>query len=402
MDKYYEFGEKCLGPLLLGYSKWLLENFRKEDIHKVYFFSRDGYLMKQAFDMLPDSKINIKTFYLEVSRRSLRVPILWKDYSLTNLLTMLTPSMLIPIASVFDAVGLDISDYLPLLDKYGFDRNSVIYRKDFLNNKQLNDLYSQLSDDIKEVSLAEYSNLKEYLKEREIEGKFAIVDIGWSGGMQRFLQTTLKEMGINAEIYGFYTGIANYYKRNISDGVAMNMHGYLFDFMHNPVDKDCRNCFVGLYEMLFLENKGSVEKYVRNDHGQIEALRYPYEYMVNGNLLPEVEYIKSTQKGALNYVKEHQPDSIDCIDKLLLCGKLLSEGQNPSFKSIKLFADFRFFDEGEYYKLASPRSLWFYLLHPSDFKIDFLKSRWKTAFLKRLLVVPLPYYNIYKLLKKIS
>ena len=402
MDKYYEFGEKCLGPLLLGYSKWLLENFRKEDIHKVYFFSRDGYLMKQAFDMLSGSKSNIKTYYLEVSRRSLRVPILWKDYSLKNLLTMLTPSMLIPIASVFDAVGLDISDYVPLLDNYGFDRNSVIYRKDFLNNKQLNDLYSELSNDIKEVSLAEYSNLKEYLKEREIEGKFAIVDIGWSGGMQRFLQTTLKEMGINAEIYGFYTGIANYYKRNISDGVSMNMHGYLFDFMHNPIDNDCRNCFVGLYEMLFLENKGSVEKYVRNAHGQIEALRYPYEYMVNGNLLPEVEYIKSTQKGALDYVKEHQPDSIDSRDKLLLCGKLLSEGQNPSFKSIKLFADFRFFDEGEYYKLASPRSLWFYLLHPSDFKIDFLKSRWKTAFLKRLLVVPLPYYNIYKLLKKIS
>lgn len=402
MDKYYEFGEKCLGPLLLGYSKWLLENFRKEDIHKVYFFSRDGYLMKQAFDMLPGSKIKIKTFYLEVSRRSLRVPILWKDYSLENLLTMLTPSMLIPIASVFDAVGLDISDYLPLLYKYGFDRNSVIYRKDFLNNKQLKDLYSELSDDIKNVSLAEYSNLKEYLKEREIGGKFAIVDIGWSGGMQRFLQTTLNEMGINAEIYGYYTGIAKYYKRNISDGFVLNMYGYLFDFLHNPSDKDCRNCFVGLYEMLFLENKGSVEKYVRNGHGQIEALRYPYEYMVNGKLLPEVEYIKSTQKGALDYVKEHQPDSIDCIDKLLLCGKLLSEGQNPSFKSIKLFADFRFFDEGEYYKLASPRSLWFYLLHPSDFKIDFLKSRWKTAFIKRLLVVPLPYYNIYKLLKKIS
>ena len=402
MDKYYEFGKKCLGPLLLGYSKWLLENFRKEDIHKVYFFSRDGYLMKQAFDMLPVCKINMKTYYLEVSRRSLRVPILWKDYSLENLLTMLSPSMLIPIASVFDAVGLDVVDYLSLLEKYGFDRNSVIYRKDFLNNKQLKDLYSELSDDIKDVSLAEYANLKEYLKVREIEGKFAIVDIGWSGGMQRFLQTTLNEMGIKAEIYGYYTGIAKYYKRNVSDGFALNMHGYLFDFMHNPSDKDCRNCFVGLYEMLFLEDKGSVEKYVRKDYGQIEALRYSYEYMVNGESLPEVEYIKSTQKGALDYVKEHLTDSIDSIDKLRLCGNLLSEGQNPSFKSIKLFADFRFFDEGEYYKLASPRSLWFYLLHPSDFKIDFLKSRWKTAFLKRLLVVPLPYYNIYKLLKKIS
>ena len=199
MDKYYQFGEKCLGPLLLGYSKWLLDNFRKEDIHKVYFFSRDGYLMKQAFDMLPDSNVNIKTFYLEVSRRSLRVPILWKNYSLKNLLTMLTPSMLIPLASVFDAVGLDVSNYLPLLYKYGFNRNSVIYRKDFLDNEQLKGMYSELSKDIKEVSLAEYENLKEYLKEQEIAGKFAIVDIGWSGGMQRFLQTTLNEMGIKAE-----------------------------------------------------------------------------------------------------------------------------------------------------------------------------------------------------------
>lgn len=402
MDKYYQFGEKNLGPLLLGYSKWLLENCRKEDIHKVYFFSRDGYLMKKAFDMLPGCKINIKTFYLEVSRRSLRVPILWKDYSLKNLLTMLTPSMLIPIASVFDAVGLNMDNYLTLLVKYGFDINSVIYRKDFLNNKQLKDMYSELSSDIKKVSLAEYANLKEYLKEREIGGKFAIVDIGWSGGMQRFLQTTLNEMGIKSEIYGYYTGIAKYYKRNVSDGFVLNMHGYLFDFMHNPFDKDCRNCFVGLYEMLFLENKGSVEKYVRNAYGQIEAVRYPYEYMESGELLPEVEHIKSTQEGALDYVKEHQSDSIDSIDKFRLCGNLLSEGQNPSSKSIKLFANFRFFDEGEYYKLARPRSLWFYLMHPSDFKLDFLKSRWKTAFLKRLLVIPLPYYNIYKLLKRIS
>ena len=120
--------------------------------------------MKQAFDILPDSNVNIKTFYLEVSRRSLRVPILWKNYSLKNLLTMLTPSMLIPLVSVFDAVGLDVSNYLPLLNKYGFNRNSVIYRKDFLDNEQLKGMYSELSKDIKEVSLAEYENLKEYLK----------------------------------------------------------------------------------------------------------------------------------------------------------------------------------------------------------------------------------------------
>ena len=50
----------------------------KEHIDKVYFFSRDGYLMKQAFDLLYKENTDIKTYYLEVSRRSLRVPILWK------------------------------------------------------------------------------------------------------------------------------------------------------------------------------------------------------------------------------------------------------------------------------------------------------------------------------------
>ena len=246
MNKYYQFGKDKLGPLLLGYSKWLYDNFRKEHIDKVYFFSRDGYLMKQAFDlMFAHDCRDIETYYLEVSRRSLRVPILWKDYSLENLLTMLSPSILIPIASIFDAVGLSASDYQDLLQKYGFDLDSTIYRKDILVNQNLVEMYSELSPTIEAVSLQEFENLKTYLKDVRIGGKFAIVDIGWSGGMQRFLQTTLDELCINADIYGYYTGVASYFTRNLAAShIQPNMRGYLFDFMHNPNDTDCRNCFV--------------------------------------------------------------------------------------------------------------------------------------------------------------
>ena len=145
MDKYYQFGKNKLGPLLLGYSTWLYENFRKEHIDKVYFFSRDGYLMKQAFDLLYKENTDIKTYYLEVSRRSLRVPILWKNYNLENLLTMLSPSMSIPVISIFDAVGLNASDYQKLLHKYGFDLHTTFYRKDLLSNSNLMEMYSELS-----------------------------------------------------------------------------------------------------------------------------------------------------------------------------------------------------------------------------------------------------------------
>ena len=242
MSEYREFGYRCLGPLLLGFSQWLEYNVRKEGIDKIYFFSRDGFIMKKAFDALFHDN-SIKTYYLEVSRRSLRVPILWKDFSFDNLLTMLGPSKLITLRSIFDAVGLNISEYSGLISKYGFNESSFFYRNSIKEESSLMKMYDELSTVIKNNSLKEFSNLKKYIKKNELYGKFAIVDIGWSGGMQRFLETTLKEMDIEAQIFGYYTGIADYFKRNNSGGKELNLNGYLFDFSHHPNDDDVRSCF---------------------------------------------------------------------------------------------------------------------------------------------------------------
>lgn len=113
-DKYYKFGYNTFGPLLWGYSHWLIDNLKKEGINKVYFFSRDGYIMLKAFNLIRGNE-DFQKYYLEVSRRSLRVPILWKDCSIENLMTMLAPSNLISIKSIFDGIGLSIHNYKLLL-----------------------------------------------------------------------------------------------------------------------------------------------------------------------------------------------------------------------------------------------------------------------------------------------
>ena len=400
MKDYFNFGYQCLGPLLYGFSSWLMKNIHQERINRIYFFSRDGYIMKKAFDML-FSDSSVKTFYLEVSRRSLRVPILWKDYSFENLLTMLTPSKLVTLRSIFDAVGLEMSGYIHLIHKFGFIEDSFFYRDEILNNKELLQLYKELAADIELNSKKEYVYLKEYVRQHDIHGKFAIVDIGWSGGMQRFLQTTLKEMGIDADIYGYYTGVADYYKRNMADGERMNLYGYLFDFYHNPNDVDSRSCFVGLYEMLFLETKGSVKNYGKDGAGRIYAERYEYEYSIDGKLLDEVEKIKEVQNGALTYV-ENRRHATDDIEESISAGSLLKEGQRPSTRAVELFANFRFFDEGEYTFLAKPQPLLYYFFHFQDFKKDFLKCRWKTAFLRRMFIFPISYYEVYQFVKYLT
>ena len=62
-------------------------------------------------------------------------------------------------------------------------------------------------------------------------------------------------------------------------------------------------------------------------------------------------------------------------------------GAKPNKKAIELFADFNFYDEGETQKLAAPKGLLYYILHLKDFKKDFLKSRWKIGFLKKMLKI---------------
>ncbi len=397
-NEYYKFGYDNLGPLLYGFSLWLQQQLKERNISKVYFFSRDGLIMKKAFEIIDQNQTN--TFYLEVSRRSLRVPTLSVTFTPEDLLTMIGPSNMISLSSIFDIVGLDINYYTDLLKEIGLNEKDEISRKTFLQNPKILTLIQQIRDDISKNAKEEYNLLVEYIKQNHIEGKFAIVDIGWSGGMQRFLDKTLDSLKINHNISGFYTGIADYYKRNFQSK-KLDLNGYLFDFSHNPKDVDCRSGFVGLYEMLFLETKGSVKKYYRGDDGRIYAERFPYEYNTNGVMMPEVGKITTLQQGALNYVKQANENNIVLTTKEAR-KHLVAVGNSPSFKHLRLFSDFLFFDEGLYTKLAAPKPLIYYLGHLKQFKKDLYLSRWKIGFLKKLFKLPLPYSYLYRFLKAIQ
>lgn len=395
-DEYQKFGYECFGPFLWGYVNWIYKSLRKNDIKKVYFFSRDGLIMKKAFDTC-FSDSDIESRYLEVSRRSLRVPILWMDCKFTTVLNMISPSKLIPLKTVFDGVGLNMDDYTDLIIKKGMQPNDVFDRSDIVSNRSLLDLYEQLIPDIIENSKREYDLLVKYINQNELRGKFAIVDIGWSGGMQRYLEQTLSKLNIGHEVVGFYTGVAAYFKRNADVLPGINLNGYVFDFKNDTHAKDRRSGFVGLFESLFLEQGGSVKNY-HMIGDTLKAARYEYEYIVDGKPTDEYLKIKAIQECALQFVEKashnHALKELDFSAEELFSG-IYQVGARPNKESIRMFSDLSFYDEGETQKLAAPQKLLYYAVHPKDFKMDFLKSRWKIGFLKRLLKIGLPYEKIY-------
>ena len=396
-NNYYRFGYEKFGMFLWGYSKWLHKSICESGIEDVYFFSRDGLIMKKAFDTLFS---DVNTHYLEVSRRSLRVPILWMNHELEHVINMISPSKLIPLSTIFDGVGLDINHYIDLLEKYNFSVNTTFDREKILSNQKLKLLYSELSDDIVDVSKKEYKLLVDYIKQNNLSGNFAIVDIGWSGGMQRYLVETLDKLGIEANIKGYYIGVADYYKRNKEVIPTLDLNGYLFDFLHDKDAIDRRSAFVGLFESLFLEQDGSVQNY-KCEKGKIVSNRLPYEYLKNGEPTYEYKCVMEIQKGALEFIKNFGNMDLKISAEILFEG-LGNTGLKPTAKDIKMFADFRFFDEGETQYLARPKRMTYYLTHIKKLKYDFLSSRWKIGFMKRLFKIRLPYENIYKAMLKLK
>lgn len=404
-NRYYTFGYERFGMFLWGYVKWLYASVKKDNIHKVYFLSRDGYIMKKAFDIInPDQ--DIQTYYLEVSRRSLRVPVLWMDPSFAILLDMLTPSKIISMLSIFDGIGLDINEYEDMISDYGFSKESVFDREEILKNQNLLNLYRKIIPDVIEVSKREYEILKKYISQNHLCGRFALVDIGWSGGMQRYLEQVLDKLQIEHQISGYYIGIAPYYKRNTDKIPTLDLNGYLFDFKRNLKDKDKRSCFVGLFETLFLEQRGSVKNYSESSiEKKIIANRYPYEYIQDGKPTEESLKVQEIQNGALDFIDHASQD--ECLNKFTFTADELftgirKTGVEPDKLDLDLFADFCFFDEGEMSKLAGPESLFYYILRPKKLKKDFYVSRWKIGFMKKLFKFPLKYEYIYNFLKNIE
>jgi len=398
---YYRFGYEKFGMFLWGYALWLKKELDKNKIKKIYFFSRDGLIIKKAFDMINKNE-KIESFYLQVSRRSLRVPILWQDSRLDTLLNMLSPSKFISLKMIFDGVGLDIEQNKELINRYGFKADAYFDRNSILKNQSLLKMYQELTPKIIENSKKEFKSLVQYIKENKLNGKFAVVDIGWSGGMQRYLQQTLQRLNIDYEIYGYYIGVATYYNRNIQVCPDLYLKGYLFDFKNKKNERDKRSSFVGLFETFFLEQHGSVKCYELTNKG-VQVVRYPYEYEYNGKPTKEYKKVKIIQKGALEFILNIEKSQIFkkfnfTPDQLFAA--IYETGTNPKKIDMDMFSDFKFYDEGEVHKLAGAKCLLYYLIHIKNLKKDFLSSRWKIGFMKKLFIIYLPYQKIYDFLCK--
>lgn len=384
-DEYYRFGYEAFGVILYKFSKWLMECLEEEGIENVFFFSRDGYIMRQSFLLLPGSE-KFRSEYIYVSRRSLRVPLLWTGTESRH--SIIFPTRYISIQDLLASVGLEPEEYRDIVTEHGLELSTIVKGEAIENDHRLRMLLDRIWGDIERRSKDEYEKTTAYIRRFSTGEGMAVVDIGWRGTMQKYLCMLLGSMNMATDVKGYYLTLNSDHLRDFK------MRGFLGNVSEKNEGVDELRGYIGLIETLFLRTEGSTKCYKAGEHGEIVPELEEYEYFENGAFSWEARSVERLQTGALQFISDYIDSGstfLDMFSDRMAFHNLHRIATMPKRSDIALFSGFRFYNNGTVSHLARNKTMRHYMFHIKEFRKDFYESRWRIGFMKGLFMIPLPY-----------
>lgn len=382
---YVTFGKRHLGPFLYAYTSWLYEEIMAAKIQKVFFLARDGYLMEKSFRLFLKKKgKKIDTQYVYFSRKSVRQTLLWKCDSYQAGLEYMSTSKFVSLGELLEYWGFSEQERIEIAKQYKLELTEEFLTAGLRENANLSALYMHLKEQIDIKSKKQDELLWKYVKQIGMKESCAIVDIGWHGKMQQYIELFFASHGRQLDCTGFYLGIQNVVS------VSGKMKGFLYDSRHSRLRKSVL-VFSGGYEKLFQSKEGSTYGY-KEENGKVAPVFAPYEF---ANQPEEQNYIQAWQCAALGYVWEALGEEREA--DMTLAMPLIHIGKYPKLKHVKLFS-FLYNDDGQKKFFVSQKSLLQY--RPKELIHALYNSGWKTGFMKSVFKLPLPYYFVYCVMRK--
>ena len=370
----YKLGKDYFGPFLYGFVKWLHREIVERSIDKAFFLSRDGYMMIKAYRHLFG---NDNTRYIYFSRNSLRMGLLYKCRNYSESIEYLTKERYISLSKILKYYGFGEKEQEEISKKYGIPLEAEYLLERLSGENIVKNIYDNYTCIIKKRSYAQARMLRKYLEQNNVSGRCAIIDIGWHGSMQYYLEQFAENEGIELNVLGLYVGIDPIYQ------TKGTMRGYAF----SPTDFRNRKkvlCFLGGYERLFQSQDGSTKGY-KEEREEIVPILDSYEYEGRTELK---KAISLWQQGAMEYIHSDKKSE----DETKLIGPIMKFGMNPPQWGIEIFKDF-FIKDGSDQVYVSTKPLYKY--HIKELIHTLSNSVWKTGFMKSIMRIPFPYYWIY-------
>ena len=192
-----------VGPLLLGYVCWIIDDARRRGLKRLYFLARDGQILTSlANKVLAWAGLDMQAVYMMASRRAFYLPSLPAQAG-PAIEQVIADGLAKPVGVFLDELDFDAEKIRELIkskglspaDRVGSAREAVM--------AILAENAPALVDRIKARTLA----FRTYLDAIGLSASSAgaLVDLGWRGNLQaRF------ERAAGFETFGYYFGLTRY------------------------------------------------------------------------------------------------------------------------------------------------------------------------------------------------
>ncbi len=268
-------GADVVGPLLFGFVYWCLRQAEERGIRRLYFIARDGQVLhKIAGQICSAWGFKIECRYLYGSRQAWRIPAL-RGIGPEELEWATPANHGLSVEHVLARLGLEPEPLAAVLLDRGFARQQW---REPLAEAQLERLRQVLVlDEVQELAREAAARartlLLRYLEQEGVfDGvRFALVDMGWNGNLQRCLGRAIGLGGHpdKAGLTGFYFGLTR--AASVPEGHTM------LDYWRQLPEAGHELGFqnISMFEMITAADHGSTTGYEAEGEGVRPLLAMP-------------------------------------------------------------------------------------------------------------------------------
>lgn len=301
-NKWFRLGALCFGPLFSCAAEWMLDIAEENGIKNIYPLMRDGEFLGKLIDQAKEyrkSNINVNLIY--ISRMSALLPSIEELNENTLDKILYTYDFMTTVKDIFeifniDNLGAKFSKYYSLTMKETHTikiKDKCLYDeiKEFLLSDNIKILINKVIDE-------ESKKLFDYLSQAGMDKKSIILDVGYKGTLQAFINKLFKKNNINSEninllLIGHFDAIKSLFTN-------IDLRGYVGSFGKNEKLISQFYKSIPIFDQLVMSDKGTTIGYERGVNG-IEPILFNVDYP-NKNQLKNVKWF---QKGVLEFQKHY-------------------------------------------------------------------------------------------------
>lgn len=355
-DYWHSTGYHIAGPLAYAFTAWIAKRARELDLDEIFFLARDGALPSKIYEKY---FADVASKYIYASRRMFFVPSITKlDDDTIRFLT--NGEINTPALEFFERLGIGVPDGLEadLVEQFG---DSQLPIESAAQMQHITRLFRKYESWLISAADRERQSLQAYLKSVDFidANRKAIVDIGWQGSTQKYLE----KLEIDSEnLFGLYLGLSERaFNSGRNEGFA---YTYGLPNKNRAVINNCKEYF----ELILSSAHYSVNSIKSN--GNCQAPEYATQNAFEDERLAITARVHA---GALEYCDDY----IDLARKLSLgvstvelaltpSNTVLSEPTSADIEMIGKIHHAKGFGTSDYHPVIPPDEMsvanWLYFL----------------------------------------